>query len=195
MTPDLHAIVTSYGVLIATILLFFATVWYGWATARMAAVMRAELRLRTTPSLGFGVVKVQVAGWSEMTLCQTVVNTGEGFVTLHSASLAWWPHLGQTGAKMTMTTTSLPLHLGPRTSGEVSFSVPPEELSQIHAASRFDDAAQAIDARITYEFGGPLGDRVSKDFSWTHRLSSGLALAIPVATVEPPRTDSGSSGA
>lgn len=177
--PHFHEIITSYGLLSATVLLFLATVWYGWATARMAGAMRAELRLRTTPFLGFGSVEVEAADWTEIAVRQRLVNTGVAFVTLSSASLEWWPYLKREDSKIHLAENLLPVHLPPGGHIVLSFRLAVDDLVEIKT-STFQSPAQVIDGEVSYTFAGLTGKSTTRLFSLVHSVSQSQTSATVV---------------
>lgn len=116
---------TDLGLLVATSLLFIATMWYTWVTSRMARIMSAELSLKVRPSMGWGEPQPQLEG-GRIVVQQLVTNTGVGYVTIEGVSATLWKVASPNQSRLGIASQSLPVHLAPGQSSQFTVVLAPD---------------------------------------------------------------------
>jgi hypothetical protein len=161
--------VKDYGLVAATLLLFFTTLLSTIVTIRMAKVQSREIKFRTKAQLGFGKTTVTAHDWQSLKVEQEVINIGFSFVTVESAVLTWWPYITIENQRSVACTQMLPFHLAPGEEAKLNFEVTQDAFSSIPAGP-FSSIDQLISACTTYKYKG-LDESVSE---------SGQNLPLPV---------------
>jgi len=141
------------GILIATFLLVFVTIWYAWATDKMRKMMKRDYDLKTKPLLEFKPASISANDWQSLTISQTIVNTGLSFAIVERAQLLWKLQMERTFENTVNSDHNLPLYIAPGTTAIFSFAVPDEELKKLPHGT-LSSASKMIEGMIEYEYRG-----------------------------------------
>lgn len=144
--------VKNYGTLVSSILLLAATIWYTFATHRLATATRKELALRTRAVLGHKPAQYATATWKEVVITQTVVNRGVAYVKLDSVHMEWLvrPDSDKHGARVDQL---LPLFVAPGSEVTVSFTLDERALSPF-VTTATPSPSHIMDGVIRYVYCG-----------------------------------------
>ena len=146
----------DYGLFYATSLLVAVTVWYSYATYRMARLMGKDMQLRTVPRIGFKAPIIHVSGWRDWVMEQGVVNTGPGFVTLERVVVEWWAFDRSAKREVVYAKEMTPVILRPGQEFLFTFTILERQLGryrEVHAA----EAAAVISGIAKYDYSGADG--------------------------------------
>jgi hypothetical protein len=146
-------LVSEYGMLAVTILLFLTTALYTFATFRLTAISLRAHELNTRPLLTFQPPSVVANGWIALSIKQEVVNIGVSYVRIESALVHWWPYMLKEQHKTTKSNLILPCYVAPGGKVEFEFDINSKIVKDLPQGSLIV-LSEIITGHLAYKYRG-----------------------------------------